>query len=57
MGFWRRDPSFNMFLITEDGEIYLTEGVADCFSLDSYHANMAVYILQTEKTEKEVFPQ
>lgn len=48
--FWRQDPSFEMLLITEDGEILLTEGIAEKFSLDSYHANMTIHILSTEKS-------
>lgn len=48
--FWRQDPSFDMILVTEDGEIILTEGIAERFSLDSYHANMTVHVLSTEKS-------
>ena len=38
-----------MILITEDGEIHLTEGIRDGFSLDSYHANMKVNVIKYEK--------
>lgn len=48
--FWRKDLSFDMLLVTEDGEIILTEGIAEKFALDSYHANMTVHILSTEKS-------
>lgn len=47
--YWRQHQNFDMILITEDGEIYLTDGVADCFTLDSYHSNMAVHVIQDEK--------
>ena len=48
--FWQQDLSFDMLLVTEDGEIILTEGIAEKFALDSYHANMTVHILSTEKS-------
>lgn len=48
--FWRCDPSFEMLLITEDGKIILSEGIAEKFSLDSYRANMTVHILSTERS-------
>ncbi|MFR1479272.1 MAG: hypothetical protein ACLSB9_28025 [Hydrogeniiclostridium mannosilyticum] len=34
-----------MILITENGEIYLTDGVAGSFVLDSYHSNSDNLIL------------
>ena len=29
---WRNDATFDMILVTDDGRIYCTEGIADCFS-------------------------
>ena len=43
--YWQQHQNFDMILITEDGEIYLTDGVADCFTLDSYHSNMTVHVI------------
>ena len=47
--YWRQNGGFDMLLITEDGEIYLTEGIRDTFSLDSYHSNMKVNVIEYEK--------
>lgn len=46
--YWKRHRYFDMILITENGEIYLTEGVADAFALDSYHSNMKVNVIRNE---------
>lgn len=47
--YWRQHQNFDMMLITEDGEIYLTDGIADSFTLDSYHSNMSVHVIQDEE--------
>lgn len=44
--YWRQKQNFEMILITEDGKIYLTEGVADRFSLDDNHANMQISVIE-----------
>ena len=46
--YWRQHRDFNMILITEDGELYLTEGITDAFTLDSYHSNMKVNVMEYE---------
>ena len=46
--YWKQHPDFEMILITEDGEIDLTEGIADAFTLDSYHSNMRVNVIEYE---------
>ena len=46
--YWKQHPDFEMIWITEDGEIYLTEGIADEFTLDSYHSNMRVNVIEYE---------
>lgn len=47
--YWRQNGGFDMLLITETGEIYLTEGIRNSFSLDSYHSNMKVHVIEYEK--------
>lgn len=47
--YWRQHQNFEMILIAEDGEIYLTDGIADSFTLDSYHSNMTVHVIQDEE--------
>lgn len=44
--YWKQHQNFDMILLTEDGEIYLTEGVMDAFTLDSYHSNMKVNLIE-----------
>lgn len=46
--YWRQHKNFDMLLITEEGEIYLTEGIMDVFTLDSYHSNMKVNVIEHE---------
>lgn len=47
--YWRQNGGFDMLLITENGEIYLTEGISDSFSIDSYHSNMKVHMIEYKK--------
>ena len=47
--YWRQHQNFEMILITEDGEIYLTDGIADSFTLGSYHNSMTVHVIQDEE--------
>ena len=46
--YWKQHRDFDMILITENGEIYLTEGVMNAFTLDSYHSNMKVNVVEYE---------
>lgn len=46
--YWRQHRDFDMILITEDGELYLTEGITDAFTLDSYHSNTKVNVMEYE---------
>lgn len=46
--YWRQHQNFDMILITEGGEVYLTEGIEDVFALDNYHGNRNVYVIQAE---------
>lgn len=46
---WRINGGFDMILITKNGEIHLTEGIKNSFSLDNYHSNMKVNVIKDEK--------
>lgn len=46
--YWKQHRDFDMILITEDGKIYLTEGIKDAFTLDDYHNNMKVSVIESE---------
>lgn len=46
--YWRQHQNFDMILITEEGEIYLTKGIMDVFTVDSYHSNMKVNVIEHE---------
>lgn len=46
--YWRQNQDFDMILITEDGELYLTPGIAEHFVLDDYHSNMVVHEISDE---------
>lgn len=47
--YWRQNGGFDMLLITEKGEIYLTEGIKDRFFPDSYHTDMKVHVIAYEE--------
>ena len=47
--YWQQNQDFDMILVTEDGELYLTPGIAEHFTLDSYHSNMVVYEVNNEE--------
>lgn len=40
--YWRKNQNFDMILLTEKGEIYLTEGLADKFELEPDYSDMKV---------------
>lgn len=44
--YWHRHMDFDMIMIAEDGNIYLTEGIASNFNLDSNNGNMEVNIVK-----------
>lgn len=46
--YWQEHQNFDMILLTEDGEIYLTNGIADAFTLNSDHSNMKVNVVEDE---------
>ncbi len=43
--YWRQRRNFEMILIMEDGDIYLTEGIRDSFSLNSEYRNMKINVI------------
>lgn len=51
--YWREQGGFDMILITEEREVYVTEGISDAFSLSSGYTDMAVHVMTaTEDKEK-----
>lgn len=46
VNYWRKNPSFDMILLTEDREIYLTEGLADKFELDPGYRDMEIGLIE-----------
>lgn len=44
--YWRSHSDFNLIAVTDDGEIYLTEAIAEDFSLNSTFSNMKVNIIE-----------
>ena len=43
--YWRQCRNYEMILIMEDGDIYLTEGIRDSFSLNSEYRNMKINVI------------
>ncbi len=43
--YWRQHRNYEMILIMEDGDIYLTEGIRDSFSLNSEYRNMKINVI------------
>lgn len=43
--YWREHQDFEMLAVTKQGEIYLTDGIRDQFSLSGTFANMEVHVL------------
>lgn len=46
--YWRAHPDFDMILITEDGQIYLTEGVQDRFELSASFGNIKLHVIRAD---------
>ena len=43
--YWRANGNFDMILITDDGELFITDGISDSFELDSAHTELSVKIV------------
>lgn len=43
--YWREHKDFEMILVTEDGEIHLTEGIKDKFELESAYSDRKVNVI------------
>jgi ApbE family protein len=42
---WKSKNDFDMILVTENGEIYITEGIEDNFSLNTMYSNLEVSVI------------
>ena len=43
--YWRENGSFEMLLVTNENEIYLTEGIKDDFTLKENFSDMEIYVI------------
>ena len=43
--YWRQNQDFDMILITESGDIYLTDGVSENFMVDGNHSDMQLHVI------------
>ena len=44
--YWRTYGGFNMLLMTESGEIYLTEGIKDYFTLEEEFSDREIHVIE-----------
>ncbi|WP_331493259.1 FAD:protein FMN transferase [[Ruminococcus] torques] len=44
--YWRARQDFDMILITEDGQVYVTEGIENSFELNGSFANMELHVME-----------
>jgi len=44
--YWKEKGGFEMLLVTEENEIYLTEGIENDFTLNEEYLNMKVYVIE-----------
>lgn len=44
--YWLQHQNFEMLMVSTDGEIIMTQGIAESFSLNSYYDNMPVRIIE-----------
>lgn len=42
---WRQQNDFEMILVTDNGDIFFTEGLEDKFSLNEYYSNLSVEVI------------
>ena len=43
--YWKNHRDFDMLMITEDGQIWITEGIRDSFTLNGSFANMELHVI------------
>lgn len=43
--YWQENSNFEMLLITDENEIYLTEGIKDNFTLNENFSDMEIYVI------------
>lgn len=43
--YWKQHQNFEMIVITDDGKIYLTDGISNHFTLDNNHSTMKVHVI------------
>lgn len=43
--YWREHQDFDMILMTEQGDLYLTQGIQDCFTLSETHQDLPIYTI------------
>ena len=51
--YWREHGNFDMILITEEKEVYITEGLEDAFSLGNGYEDMEVYVMTVTEDSGE----
>lgn len=44
--FWRSNRNFDMILLTENDELFITEGIADSFTLNASHDHLTMQVIQ-----------
>jgi thiamine biosynthesis lipoprotein len=44
--YWRSHGGFDMLLMTQDGEIYLTEGIEDSFTLEDEFSSREIHVIR-----------
>lgn len=50
--YWRENQNFDMILLTEKGEIYLTEGLAGKFELEPDYGDVKVELIKENADRK-----
>lgn len=43
--YWKENGGFEMLLVTDENEIYLTEGIKDDFTLNENYSDMEIYVI------------
>lgn len=44
--YWKENGGFEMLLVTDENEIYLTEGIKDDFTLNESFSDMETYVIK-----------